>query len=125
MKVSARIHVAGPSSDPFNEVLRTVVEGRIPWRFLPPSELSSNESNSRNVENGIWLPEMTDQQVSDGRSISDDESDKQQLDSDIEDAGLGTEDSDATADDADSREEDTPKRRVIGVQSRFAALDVQ
>lgn len=113
------------SANSSNPVLRTVVEGRIPWRFLPVTDDLAGESEPQDDSNGIWLPEMTDLQASDGRHISDDESDKEEPNSDIEDDASEMEDPDGIfKNDAGSGEEGTSSPQVIGVQSRFAALDL-
>jgi hypothetical protein len=117
-------HFAEQSAKSSTPVLRTVVEGRIPWRFLPVTYDLAGESELQDDSNGIWLPEMTDLQAPDGRHISDDESDKEEANSDIDDDASGTEDSDGISNDAGSGEEGTSRPQVIGVQSRFAALNL-
>lgn len=127
MRVSRSIHVRSIKAQPFL-VLRTVVEGRIPWRFLPVTDDSNGELRNEKDEHGIWLPGMTELQVSEDRHpAANDESEEEfNKDSDPDDAASGTEDNaDAASDDADSDMEiAVRKQSVIGVQSRFAALNL-
>lgn len=112
MKVSTRFIPHTRRSDEWLLVLRTVVEGRIPWRFLPGPDVPE-----RDQENGIWLPHMTELAVP---PVLDESEQDPQTETESEHSSA-TEDGLATSEDADSGVETRP--RVIGVQSRFAALN--
>lgn len=106
--------------DPLCLVLRTVVEGRIPWRFLPDVEASSSDTQSPEDSTGIWLPDMPINTDVDEHSEHHDEGSEAGTDATESDEEKEAENSST---DTES-EADVQREPVIGVQSRFAALNM-
>jgi hypothetical protein len=89
---------------------------------------SNGELKNEHDENGIWLPGMTELQVPEDRHPAVDDESEEELNTDSisDDTGSGPEDNaDVPSNDADSETPTTTRKPpVIGVQSRFAALNL-
>ncbi|GHJ88881.1 hypothetical protein NliqN6_5283 [Naganishia liquefaciens] len=106
-----------------NEILRTVVEGRIPWRFL--CQTSKDDADARNGDGralGIWLPSQHASPVWNYSSAVHENSDHFEESGDEEEKVAGDAEDDETA--LTGSESEAADRPVLGVQSRFAALDL-
>ncbi|KAJ9122967.1 hypothetical protein QFC24_004005 [Naganishia onofrii] len=116
-----------------NEILRTVVEGRIPWRYLPSTgSLTDSDADLEQLvgSNGIWLPHQTEAAAALIPHDDDDErrgSSEEDTDEDLErPEGLGrlVEEAETGSDTEEEEEEATSQRTGLGAQSRFAALSL-
>lgn len=112
----------GSAANRYRPVLRTVVEGRIPWRFLPKvSADSPNAQSAAEEANGIWLPGVLGSQAALIQSAVDDDSEHFE-ESDDETTAADPRDGETLSTSSESEAEG--RGPALGVQSRFAALDL-
>jgi hypothetical protein len=96
------------------------VEGRIPWRFLPDVDASSTDEQSPEDSKGIWLPDMPIDAVVDIESEHLEEG----SDAGTDATGSDLEDDTEVSSAGSESEAEVQRRPAIGVQSRFAALNI-
>ncbi|KAJ9119139.1 hypothetical protein QFC22_003630 [Naganishia vaughanmartiniae] len=116
-----------------NRAGNEIVEGRIPWRYLPSTGTfaDSDEELAQLVEsNGIWLPHQTEAAAAliphddDGeRHVSSEEEFDEDMEGHVGRIRVG-EESESSVDTEDEEEEETSRPAGLGVQSRFAALSL-